>query len=74
MGRMHVPNKDGDQAIHWDPDKKEDVKEAEETFDRFLKKGYLAYTLNKKGKKGAQIKTFDPDLEVIHFAKKVVGG
>jgi hypothetical protein len=71
---MHVPDKDGDQAIHWDPDKKDDVEEAERSFNRFLKEGYLAYTLNKKGKKGAQITSFDKDLEVIHFAKKVVGG
>lgn len=74
MGVMRIPDQTGHTDHRWDPDDADSVEIAEKMFDDMKKKGYLAYTLDKEGKKGALIASFNKDLAVIHYAKKVVGG
>lgn len=64
----------GDTKIIWDPEKAEEVAHARETFDKLRKKGYAAYSVNKKGDKGEVIREFDPDAEKMILAPQMVGG
>lgn len=64
----------GDTKIIWDPEKTEEVAHARETFDKLRKKGYAAYSVNKKGDKGEVIREFDPDAEKMILAPQMVGG
>lgn len=64
----------GDTKIIWDPDKPEEVENARETFNRLRKKGYAAYSVNRKGDKGEVIREFDPEAEKLILAPATVGG
>lgn len=60
---MAILDHTGDTKIIWDSDKPEEVDHARETFNRFKKKGYLAYSVDKKGEKGTVLREFDPNVE-----------
>lgn len=64
----------GDTKLIWDPEKAEEVEHARETFSKLKKKGYLAYSVNRKGDKGEVLKEFDPDAEKMILAPATVGG
>jgi hypothetical protein len=64
----------GDTKIIWDPDKTDEVAQARETFDKLRKKGYAAYSVNRKGDKGEVIREFDPNAEKMILAPPTVGG
>lgn len=64
----------GDTKLIWDPAKAEEVEHARETFSKMKKKGYLAYSVNRKGDKGEVLKDFDPDAEKMILAPATVGG
>ena len=69
-----MDEKEGDLKVIWDSENKEEVAAAEDQFDTLLKKGYIAYSVDKKGEKGKQIKKFDPDAEKIILAPVLQGG
>lgn len=71
---MCVLDDTGDTKIIWDSDKPEEVAAARETFDKLKAKGYLAYSVDKKGEKGEVIRKFDPDAEKIILAPQTIGG
>lgn len=64
----------GDTKIVWDADKPAEVEHARDTFERFKKKGYAAYKVDRKGDQGEVMKTFDPDAEKMILAPQMVGG
>lgn len=64
----------GDTKIIWDPDKQEEVEQARETFNKLRKKGYAAYSVNKRGDKGEVVREFDSDAEKLILAPAMVGG
>ncbi len=64
----------GDTRIIWDPEKPDEVAQAKETFDKLKKKGYLAYSVNRKGDKGEVLRDFDGDAEKMILAPATVGG
>jgi len=74
MGELRVLDRTGDTKLIWDTDKQDEVDAAEAMFNKLTKKGYLAYTVKKGGKKGEQVKKFDPELEKIILSPVVVGG
>jgi hypothetical protein len=75
MGELRVADKmAGDLKLIWDPEKKDEVSTAEETFNKMKKKGYLAFSVKKGGDKGKVIQEFDPDLEMIIMSPKLQGG
>lgn len=64
----------GDTKIIWDADKPEEVEAAREQFDKLRKKGYAAYSVDRKGEKGEVLRKFDPDAEKLILAPPTVGG
>lgn len=66
--------REGDRRISWDKGKKHEVEDAKATFDNHVKQGgYLAYRVE-DGKKGTQIRDFDPAAEEIILVPQMVGG
>jgi hypothetical protein len=64
----------GDTRIIWDPDKPDEVGQAKETFTKLKAKGYLAYSVNRKGDKGEVLREFDAEAEKMILAPQTVGG
>jgi hypothetical protein len=73
-GELCVLDKTGDTKLMWDSAVDDEVDAARRTFNDLKKKGYLAFSVTKKGDKGEVIKTFDPDAEKIIMAPPLVGG
>lgn len=75
MGQISViDRKAGDIKVEWDPNKPDEVKHARKTFDEWLAKGYLAYSVVGTERKGDVIRRFDPYAEKIILAPRVAGG
>jgi hypothetical protein len=73
-GELSVLDKTGDTKIIWDSARRDEVDAARRAFDDLKAKGYLAYSVTKKGDKDEVIKKFDPDAERIIMAPPLVGG
>ncbi len=72
---MHVMTpQHGDFRMTWDPDKPDEVAAAKEQFEKFRKKGYWAYKVNRLGNKGEVVTSFDPEAEKLIMAPQVSGG
>lgn len=75
MGEMSRLDRKGDTKIIWDAKNRDEVKAAKGTFDDLTKKGFLAYKVtDNKGRRGEQIREFDPKAERIILAPAMVGG
>lgn len=59
----------GDDSVVWDKRFPDQVKEAQEVFDKLLAKGYSALTVD-----GRKVRSFDPEAEEIIMVFPVVGG
>jgi hypothetical protein len=64
----------GDKKEIWDPDNRDEVDAARETYNRLVKKGYLAFKVKRDAEKGSQIHEFDPDAGKMILCPPVVGG
>lgn len=73
-GEMRVLDVTGDLKINWDTANADEVAAAREQFDKLKKKGFLAYTVNKKGDKGEVIAEFDPNAALLIMAPAMRGG
>ena len=71
---IHTLDKTGDTKVIWDPDNEDEVANARRTFDDLKKKGYAAFSANKQGEKGEQIRKFDPEAGRIIMVKALRGG
>ena len=72
---MEVMGREGDSKHIWDPGNYKEVEAMKDLFKSLTKKGYLAFSVNKKdGTKGTQIKKFDPEAGRIILTPPVVGG
>jgi hypothetical protein len=74
IGELCVLDRTGDTKLIWDSAQEDEVDAARRTFDDLKKKGYAAYSVNKKGDKGEVMKKFDADAERIIMAPALVGG
>jgi hypothetical protein len=74
VGEMAILDLTGDTKVIWDPHNPDEVAAAKAQFDTLRKKGFIAYTVNKKGDKGEVIREFDPDAEKIILSPPLVGG
>lgn len=73
-GVMSIMGKEGDTKHYWNVKKWDDVQSAKEVFDLYRKKGYLAFSMNKKGDQGEQMVEFDPSAGSILFVPPMQGG
>ena len=64
----------GDTNILWDPSRKAELKAAKKIFDDLKKEGYIAYAVEKDGKKGEIIREFDPEAGKLIMAPPMAGG
>lgn len=71
---MSVMGKEGDTKIEWDPDNKNEVKQAERTFQELTKKGYKAFRLCEEDNRGEQLDKFDKEAERIILVTPMAGG
>lgn len=71
---MAILGSEGDTKKIWDKNNEDEVEDARASFDRLRKKGYLAFHVNKKGDKGEQMKSFDPDAERMIMVPPMQGG
>lgn len=69
-----VLDQTGDTKIIWDPDKPEEVEQARETFNKLKKKGYIGYSVDRKGERGTVLREFDSNAEKLILAPATVGG
>ena len=74
MGELRLMDRRGDTRVMWDPYRKDEVDAARKQFDELKKKGYLAYSVKKKGEPGEQIREFDPQAGKIIMAPPMQGG
>jgi len=66
MGELRVMDKElGDLKVIWDPENPHEVEAAKETFIKLKGKNYLAFDVAKLGRKGNEVKEFDPALEKL---------
>jgi len=59
----------GDDSVIWDKRFPEQVKEAQEAFDKLVTKGYSAFLPN-----GSKLRSFNPEAEEILMVCPAVGG
>ena len=71
---MAVMDGTGDSKIMWSEDSQDEIDAARATFDSLRKKGYLAYSVNKKGDKADVLDHFDPSAEKIIMSPQLKGG
>lgn len=74
VGLETVTVKKGDTKIIWDPDNKDEVKNAKRTFENLLKKGFTAFSVKRDGSRDTLVTDFDEDLEKLILVPRLVGG
>lgn len=72
---MAILDHTGDTKVMWSKDNEDEVEAARAQFNTLTKKGYTAWRVTgKDGKKGEQIREFDPDAERIILSPPVQAG
>jgi hypothetical protein len=71
---MAVMDETGDTKLIWEEDNQAEVDAAKEMFNSLKKKGYLAYSVDRKGEKGEVMTKFDPSAEKIIMSPPLQGG
>jgi hypothetical protein len=75
MGQMAVMGSSGDTKVVWDKDNADEVATARATFDGLTKKGFTAWSVTgEDGRKGEQIRRFDPEAERVILTPRMAGG
>lgn len=75
MSELRIMDKDaGDLKVIWNKDNQDEVEAAKNQFNSLIKKGFTAYSVDKKGDAGKKVTEFDPDAEKIIMVPKMVGG
>lgn len=75
MGAMRILGRVGDWKHEWDPDNNKEVEQMRKTFDHNVNdKKFKAFRLDEKGKRGTQMKRFDPDAKRIVLVPPMAGG
>lgn len=75
MGVMAVMDATaGDVKVIWDPENEDEVAAVQQQFDELRAKGFLAYRVAERGRKGVQLREFDPNAESLILAPPLVGG
>lgn len=71
---MSELNENGDTKITWDADNADEVAAARAQFDALKKKGFLAFSVDRKGEQDERLTRFDPEAEKIILVPQTVGG
>jgi hypothetical protein len=71
---LFVLDGSGDSRFMWSKDNPDEVAAAKTTFQRLKEKGYDAFKVSADGSKSEKITEFDPTMEKIIMAPRMVGG
>ena len=74
MGTLSVLDRTGDTKLIWDSGNADEVAAARKTFKDLKGKGFIAYSVKRKGAKGKAMASFDPDTERIIMSPPMAGG
>lgn len=74
MGELRVMGESGDVKVEWNPDVEVEVEMAEKAFKENTKKGYKAFRIDVRAKKGEELDKFDKWAERILFVPPMAGG
>lgn len=75
IGAISLLDHTGDTRLMWDSRNPDEVAEARAMFERLSSRGHLIYKAEgKDGRRGEQIREFDPTVERIIAMKAPVGG
>jgi len=74
MGEMLILGPSGDTKITWNPENENEVEAAANQFNELMGKGFLAFTVTKVGRKGIQIKKFQPKAGKMILVPPIAGG
>jgi hypothetical protein len=74
QGELSILDRTGDTKLIWDSNNPDEVANAQETFDKLKKKGFIAYSVEKGGGKGKVLAKFDPQAEKIIMTPAMAGG
>lgn len=74
MGQLAVMGRKGDTKIIWSADNADEVGNARRAFDDLRGKGFMAYAVADRGRKGEQITEFAPDAERLILVPPMRGG
>ena len=64
----------GESKHQWNPDNPDEVAAIRTLYNELKKKGFLAFSVNRKGDRGEQIREFDPEAGHIILAPPQKGG
>ena len=73
-GVLCLLDESGDSRMQWDKNDPAQVAKAEARFKELKAKGYMGYSVNKKGDMGEVLAAFDPSAERIIMHSPLVGG
>ncbi len=71
---MVVMNHEGDTKVIWDSTNDDEVENVRKQFKDLKKKGFKAFSVDKKGKAHKPVDEFDPDEEKLIFVPQMQGG
>lgn len=75
MSELAILDRTGDWKLEWNPKSALEVEQMRKTFDHNVKdKRFMAYRMDKDGKRKEQITVFDPEAERIVLVPPMVGG
>lgn len=79
QGEMAVMGREGDTKFTWSRDNPDEVENARQTFNQYVReKKYAAFKVRmvkgSAGEKGEQVREFDPDAEAYIFVPPMRGG
>jgi len=74
MGCLKVLNGDEEENYSWTAGSPEEIRAAQEKFNLYLKRGFIACKIVNQGKTGVQVAEFDPGAEEIFMLGLTEGG
>lgn len=74
MGVLAKLNDEGDRRVPWDPTNPAQVEEARTKFHEYIRSGYRAFKMGRRGQPGDRISEFDPNAGEILFIPQHAGG
>jgi hypothetical protein len=74
MGWLKVLSGNQEEKYAWNPDSPSETQAAQNRFDQYMKRGFIACKIVDQGKRGVPLTKFDPDAEEIFMLELADGG
>lgn len=74
MGEMRILCSEGDLKVVWTEDVEAEIEAARKQFNDLKKKGYKAYYVKDKGRKGDLMERFDAEAQKMILVPAIMGG